>query len=202
MTKNIKDKEDEKPKKSNKETVNLMDVAQKSMAGTLHEAGESSKQAMNEERNTQLHIDLEKPNKDSTNRSLHQALKHQQLSAKSTRDETHSEKSGNLLSRISILSTPKFQLILGSNLKFLIFRSQLNQVLCQCQCLWLTGLQWGKLKKTSTFSYSSSSSSLFLLIERTNVNHMWICRYVAPLQGVISMDGNTMPSAPIQVLLI
>ncbi|KAL4588342.1 hypothetical protein LXL04_001226 [Taraxacum kok-saghyz] len=131
MIKNIKDKEEEKVKKSNKETVNFTD----SQKQTLHEAGESSKQAMNEEKNTQLHIDLEKPNKDSSNnRSLHQALKHQQLSAKSTREETHSEKTAQPS------STP----------------------------LPMSVANWPSMG------------------------------YVAPLQGVISMDGNTMPSAPIQ----
>ncbi|KAI3525704.1 hypothetical protein L1887_04714 [Cichorium endivia] len=128
-TKNIKEKEDEKPKK----TVNLTD-AQKSMERTLHEGGESSKQALHEERNAQLHIDLEKPNKDNTNRSLHQALKHQQSSAKSTRDESHSEK-------------------------------------------------------------PAQPSSMPLPMSVANWPPMG---YVAPLQGVISMDGNTMPSAPIQ----
>lgn len=111
MTKNIKDKEDEKPKKSNKETVNLMDVAQKSMAGTLHEAGESSKQAMNEERNTQLHIDLKSPTRIAPT--------------------DHCIKLLNINSYL--LNPPEMKPIQ---------KSQLNQVLCQCQCLWLTGLQW------------------------------------------------------------
>lgn len=99
-SKNLKDKEDEKLKKSGKEeTMDLTDEQKQPKAGTLHETGESSKQAMNEERNIELHIDLEKPNKDSasmvsgsSNRSLHHALKHQQLSAKSAREETHTEK--------------------------------------------------------------------------------------------------------------
>ena len=62
------------------------------------ETGESLKKAMDEERNTELRIDLEKPNKDSasmvsgsSNRSLNQVLKHQQA-----KSEVQTEKPGNL----------------------------------------------------------------------------------------------------------
>ncbi|XP_024967030.1 protein TIME FOR COFFEE isoform X2 [Cynara cardunculus var. scolymus] len=142
-SKNLKDKEDEKLKKSGKEeSMDLTDEQKQPKAGTLHETGESSKQVMNEERNIELHIDLEKPNKDSasmvsggSNRSLHQALKHQQLSAKPARDETHTEKT------------------------------------------------------------AQPSSMPTLPMSLANWPPMG---YVAPLQGVIPMDGNKAPSAPIQ----
>ncbi|KAI3715469.1 hypothetical protein L6452_22452 [Arctium lappa] len=144
-SKNLKDKEDEKLKKSGKEeTMDMTDEQKQPKAGTLHETGESSKQAiMNEERNVELHhIDLEKPNRDSasmvsggSNRSLHQALKHQQLSAKSARDDTHTEKT------------------------------------------------------------AQPSSMPTLPMSVANWPPMG---YVAPLPGVIPMDGNKVPSAPIQ----
>ncbi|XP_076958360.1 protein TIME FOR COFFEE-like isoform X2 [Bidens hawaiensis] len=106
-----------------------------SKTGSVQETGESSNQAMNEERKLDLRLDFEKPNKDSgnSNRSLHQALKHQQLSTKS---ETHSEK-------------------------------------------------------------TAQPSSLPIPMPVANWPPMG---YVAPLQGVISMDGNTMSSAPVQPL--
>ncbi|MFS7929976.1 putative protein time for coffee [Helianthus anomalus] len=124
-------KEDDKLRKSDTEEQKL---------GRTQESGESSKQAVNEDINIQLNIDLEKPNKGcagmvsgSSNRSPQQALKHQHLSAKS---ETHTEK-------------------------------------------------------------TAQSSSLPMSMSVTNWPQMG---YVAPLQGVISMDGNTMASAPIQPL--
>ncbi|KAI3712384.1 hypothetical protein L1987_70939 [Smallanthus sonchifolius] len=125
-----KTKEDEKLRKSGKdETMKMTE------AWAIQETGESSKQTLNEEMNIELNIDLEKPNKGiaSRNRSLHQALKHQQLSAKS---ETHTEK-------------------------------------------------------------TAQPSSMPMPMSVANWPPMG---YVAPLQGVISMDGNTMASAPIQPL--
>ncbi|KAI3815517.1 hypothetical protein L1987_15188 [Smallanthus sonchifolius] len=125
-----KTKEDEKLRKSGKEeSMKLTE------SGTIQETGESSKQAFNEEMNIELSIDLEKSNKGiaSSIRSLHQALKHQQLSAKS---DTHTEK-------------------------------------------------------------TAQSSSMPMSMSVANWPPMG---YVAPLQGVISMDGNTMASAPIQPL--
>ncbi|XP_076923917.1 protein TIME FOR COFFEE-like isoform X2 [Bidens hawaiensis] len=106
-----------------------------SKTGSVQETGESSKQAMNEERKLDLSLDFEKPNKDSgnSNRSLHQALKHQQLSTKS---ETHPEK-------------------------------------------------------------TAQPSSLPIPMPVANWPPMG---YVAPLQGVISMDGSAMSSAPVQPL--
>ncbi|KAJ9538198.1 hypothetical protein OSB04_030931 [Centaurea solstitialis] len=133
----LKDKEDEKLKKSGKEeTMDLMDEKKQPKAGILHETGESSKQGMHEERNVELRIDLEKPNKDSvSNRSLHQALKHQQLSAKSGSGEIHTEKTAQPG------SMPTMPMSVAN---------------------------WPPMG------------------------------YVAPLQGVIPMDGNKVPSAPIQ----
>ncbi|XP_076927100.1 protein TIME FOR COFFEE-like isoform X2 [Bidens hawaiensis] len=127
-------KDDDKLKKSEKEEPIKLSVDQKT--GTIREAGESLKQAVNEEINIQLNIDSEKSNKGSGNgnRSLHQALKHQQLSAKS---ESHSDK-------------------------------------------------------------TAQSGSMPMPMSMANWPPMG---YVAPLQGVISMDGNPMASAPIQPLL-
>ncbi|KAM0071129.1 putative protein time for coffee [Helianthus debilis subsp. tardiflorus] len=126
-----KSKEDDKLRKSDTE---------EQKPGRIQESGESSKQAVSEDINIQLNIDLEKPIKGcagmvsgSSNRSLQQALKHQHLSAKS---ETHTEK-------------------------------------------------------------TAQSSSLPVSMSVTNWPQMG---YVAPLQGVISMDGNTMAAAPIQPL--
>ncbi|KAL8188887.1 hypothetical protein R6Q57_029642 [Mikania cordata] len=124
-----KTNEDEKLKSGKEEQMMMSEEHKKSKAGTIHETGESSKQAMNAE----LHVDFEKPIKDNSNRSLHQALKHQQSSTKS---ETHTER-------------------------------------------------------------SAQPSSLPIPMSVANWPPMG---YVAPLQGVISMDGSTMPSAPIQPL--
>jgi len=99
-----------KEERTGKDEV-LTEEQKKSKAGSAQETGESSKK---EQRNSELQTDLEKSNKDnagmvsgsSGNRSLHQALKHQQLSTKS---ETQTEKTGNLLSEVSVLlSTPIF----------------------------------------------------------------------------------------------
>ncbi|KAJ0581099.1 putative protein time for coffee [Helianthus annuus] len=125
-------REDEKLRKSD---INEQKV------GVIQETGESSKQGINEEINIQLNIDLKKPNKGSasmvsgsSNPSLHQALKHPQLSAKS---ETHSEKTAQSSAMPMPMSVPNWPPV----------------------------------------------------------------GYVAPLQGVISMDGNTMASAPFQPIL-
>ncbi|XP_076942070.1 protein TIME FOR COFFEE-like isoform X2 [Bidens hawaiensis] len=123
-----KTKEDQKLMSGKEETI-------MPKTGSVQETGESSKQAMNEESKLDLRLDFEKPNKDSgnSNRSLHQALKHQQLTTKS---ETHTEK-------------------------------------------------------------TAQPSSLPIPMPVANWPPMG---YVAPLQGVISMDGNAMSSAPVQPL--
>ncbi|KAK9070898.1 hypothetical protein SSX86_009466 [Deinandra increscens subsp. villosa] len=123
-----KTKEDGKLRSGKEEPV-ILSEQKKLKSSTVQESGESSKQAMNVE----LRMDFEKLNKDGSNRSLHQALKHQPVSSKS---EAHTEKTGQ-------------------------------------------------------------SSSLTMPISMAGWPPMG---YVAPLQGVISMDGNTIPSAPVQQL--
>lgn len=150
MQDTIKIKEEDKLRKIGKEeTMNLTEEQKKSKPGSVQETGESlsKQQVVSEDRNIGLHIDLEKPNKDSTNvvsgssnRSLHQALKHQQLSVKS---ETHTEKTGNLtLRNMFYLFYSKFQVIWI--FECIILHFQHNRLLYKCQCRWLTGLQWGK----------------------------------------------------------
>ncbi|XP_071717458.1 protein TIME FOR COFFEE-like [Rutidosis leptorrhynchoides] len=132
-SKNIK--EDEKLRKSGMvETLSLTEENEMSKVGGVQESEELLKHAVNEE----LRIDFEKSSKDgastvsgSSNKPLHQALKHQQLTAK---PETHPEKTAQL----SSMPIP------------------------------MSGANWPPMG------------------------------YAAPLQGVISMDGNTMPSGPIQ----
>ncbi|KAK1419075.1 hypothetical protein QVD17_28232 [Tagetes erecta] len=124
-----------KTEDDNKEEVTILtEVQKKSKAGNVHETGESSKQVVNEEKNMELCNDFEKPNKETaTNKSLHQALKHQQLSTKSEIQTEKTAQPTSLPGPMSVANWPPMG-------------------------------------------------------------------FVAPLQGVISMDGNPMSSAPIQPL--
>nr|GEU30372.1 cystathionine gamma-synthase, chloroplastic [Tanacetum cinerariifolium] len=66
ISKNVKDKEDEKISTSGKDDTIILAEEQKSEApGIALETVESLKKAMDEERKIKLRIDLEKPNKDS-----------------------------------------------------------------------------------------------------------------------------------------
>ncbi|GKB68064.1 hypothetical protein Tco_0929476, partial [Tanacetum coccineum] len=86
ISKNVKDKEDEKIWTSGKDDTISLTEEQKSRAPRIAlETVESLKKAMDEERKIELRIDLEKPNEDSasmvsggSNRTLNQVLKHQQ----------------------------------------------------------------------------------------------------------------------------
>nr|GEV49821.1 protein TIME FOR COFFEE-like isoform X3 [Tanacetum cinerariifolium] len=86
ISKNVKDKEDEKIWTSGKDDTIILTDEQKSKAPEIAlETVESLKKATDEESKIKFRIDLEKPNKDSTsmvsggsNRTLNQVLKHQQ----------------------------------------------------------------------------------------------------------------------------
>ena len=222
-------KEDAKALKIGREESSVNVEPEKTKASTttitpVEVEAESKKPSVGKERNIDLQLDLEKtdtrdggavgvsgnrlhqhilPHRHQQQQQQQQHQQQQQTNNEKTRTFEIPSSSSCFSSYLSFLPNWVFALLLILILLLLLFK--LNLVLYLCQFLCLAGLvgflTWGTVGKILL---------CFLLIlgwllENRCVSGKMTCvvlsRYMAPLQGVVSMDGTAVSSAAIQVCI-